>query len=157
MHLKWKGEITMKWLQNLLGGLAGALALNILHESGKRLIPDAPRIDLVGEEALSKTMAWMGHEPPTGHKLFLATLGADVSSNALYYSMIGQGPAKHLLLRGTVLGLAAGIGALKLTEPAGLNDKPITRTTTSQVLTVALYLTGGLVAAVAIQALRGKK
>jgi hypothetical protein len=146
----------MKWLQNLLGGLAGAIALNILHESGKRLIPNAPRIDLVGEEALSKTMAWMGHVPPTGHKLFMATLGADVSSNALYYSMIGQGKDKHLLLRGAALGLAAGVGALKLTEPAGLDDTPITRTTTSQVLTVSLYLTGGLVAAIVIKALRSK-
>jgi hypothetical protein len=144
----------MKWLQNLLGGLAGALALNILHETGKRVIDDAPHIDLVGEEALSKTMAFMGQKPPVGHKLFLATLGADVSSNAVYYAMVGQGKDKHLLMRGAVMGLAAGIGALKLTEPLGLNDKPVNRTTTTQVLTVAWYLAGGLVAAGVIKVLR---
>jgi hypothetical protein len=146
----------MKWIENLLGGLAGALALNILHETGKRLITDAPRIDLVGEEALAKTVASMGQVPPTGQKLFLATLGADISSNAVYYAMIGQGKNKHLLGRGVALGLAAGIGALKLTHPLGLDDTPITRTTKTQVLTVAWYLIGGLVAAGVIKALRGK-
>ncbi len=144
----------MKTFQNLLGGLAGALALNLLHETVKRLDHDAPRIDLVGEEALSKTIEATGGEAPTGNKLFGLTLAADVTANAGFYSLIGQGKDENILTRGAVFGLVAGIGALALTEPMGLDDAPITKTTRTKVLTVAWYLAGGLVTALTIRAIR---
>ena len=144
----------MKEIENLAAGLAGAVALNVLHETVKRLDSDAPRVDLVGEEALSKTLESVGIEPPKGNTLFTTTLAADVVSNALYYSAIGIGKRKYLLLRGAAYGLAAGIGAVTLTEPMGLNDAPVTRTNKTKVLTVAWYLIGGLVTALAIKGLK---
>lgn len=66
----------------------------------------------------------MGLTPPTGNALFAATLAGDIISNALYYTMIGFGKRKCPLLKGTAVGIAAGIGALKLTEPMGLSDAP---------------------------------
>lgn len=143
----------MKDIRFIAGGLAGAVALNILHETAKRLDPEAPRIDLVGEEAVSKVVEMTGAEPPKGQNLFAATLGADVISNAMYYSAIGLGGNKGILMRGAGYGLAAGIGALSLTEPLGLDDEPITKTAKTKVLTVAWYVFGGLVTALAIKAL----
>lgn len=144
----------MKLISNIIGGLIGAVALNILHESIKRIDHDAPRIDLVGEEALSKSIAGLGVQPPRGNELFAATLAGDLLSNALYFSLIGIGKKKNLLWRGAGYGMAAGIGALTLTKPLGLSDAPITKTEKTKVLTVAWYLFGGIVAALAIKQLR---
>ncbi|MCF0058537.1 hypothetical protein [Dyadobacter sp. CY356] len=146
----------MKDIENIAGGLAGALALNILHESYKRLDSEAPRVDLVGEEALTKTVESVGLKAPKGEKLFGLTLAADVISNAVYFSAIGVGKKKNLLFRGAGYGLAAGLGAVLLTKPLGLNDAPVTKTTKTKILTVAWYLAGGLVTALTIQALKGK-
>ena len=143
----------IKDFRYIAGGLAGAIALNILHETVKRLDPQAPRIDLVGEEALVKAVEMTGAEPPKGQNLFAATLGADLLSNAMYFSAIGMGDKKGLLMRGAGYGLAAGIGALTLTKPMGLDDEPITQTTKTKVLTVTWYLFGGLVTELAIKAL----
>jgi hypothetical protein len=44
----------MRLINSLIGGFAGAIALNILHETVKRYYDKAPRVDLVGEEALEK-------------------------------------------------------------------------------------------------------
>lgn len=146
----------MKQIENIAGGLAGALALNILHESYKRIDSEAPRVDLVGEEALTKTVESAGLQAPTGSKLFGLTLAADVISNAMYFSAIGVGKKKHLLLRGAGYGLAAGLGAVLFTKPLGLDDTPVTKTNKTKILTVAWYLAGGLITALTIQTLKGK-
>lgn len=140
-------------MKNLIGGLAGALALNLLHETYKRLDANAPRVDLVGEEALSKIIKKLGKQPPTGNNLYAATLGADVVSNALYYSLIGYGNKNNIMLRATLFGIAAGVGALTLTKPLGLSNAPVTRTTKTEVLTVTWYLAGALVTALTIRTL----
>jgi len=143
----------MKNINYIAGGVAGAIALNLLHESAKRMDSEAPRIDLVGEEALAKAVEMTGAEPPKGQKLFAATLGADLISNAMYFSAIGMGDRKGILLRGAGYGLAAGVGALTLTKPLGLNDKPVNKSTKTQLMTVAWYLVGGLVTALTIKML----
>ena len=137
----------MKLKRNLLAGLAGAIALNILHETIRRFDADAPRIELIGEEALTKAIKSAGINPPTGESLYLATLAGDIISNGLYYSMIGAGKDRNLLANGIVYGLAAGAGALAFTKPLGLNDAPVNRTNKTKIMTVAYYVLGGLVAA----------
>jgi len=144
----------MKAVKNIIGGLAGALALNILHETVKRFDHDAPQINLVGEEAISKSMEAAGLQPPTGDSLFLTALAGDLVSNALYYSLIGTGKKENIVLRGAGYGLGAGLGALFLTEPLGLSDAPVTKTDKTKVLTVTWYVLGGVVAALVIKSLR---
>jgi len=145
-----------KIITSILGGLAGAAALNILHQTVKEFEHDAPRVDLIGEEAIAKGLDKVGVTPPTGDTLFTLTLTADLISNAFYYSLIGCGNKKHLPLRGAAAGLAAGIGALVLTKPMGLSDAPVTRTEKTKVMTVAWYTFGGVVAGLVIEALRKK-
>jgi len=144
----------MKLIKNMVGGFAGAIALNILHETVKRIDHDAPRVDLIGEEGLNKILEKSGTTPLHGNGLFVATLAGDIISNGLYYSQIGVGKKKHLLVRGAVYGVAAGAGALLLTKPIGLSDAPVTRTQKTKALTIGYYLLGGLVTALCIKALR---
>jgi hypothetical protein len=143
-----------KAFSSIIGGIAGAVALNILHQAVKQFDHDAPRVDLVGEEALSKGLEKIGVKPLNGNSLFAATMAADLFSNAAYYALIGTGKRKHLLYIGTLTGLAAGIGALTLTKPMGLSDAPVTRTDKTKLLTVAWYTFGGIVAGSVMKALR---
>jgi hypothetical protein len=140
-------------MKKLLGGLAGALALNLIHETYRRFDNKAPRVELIGEEALTNIVEATGNEAPTGSRLYAATLVGDVLSNALYFSLIGIGNRKNLITRGAVFGAAAGAGAIIFTEDMGLKDAPINRFSRTKVLTVSWYLIGGLVAAASIKAL----
>lgn len=141
-------------IRNILGGIAGAVVLNLVHEVAKRVSHKAPRVDLMGEEALSKSIEAVGIEPPTGKTLTASTFVADLASNAGYYAMIGKGDHDTILLRGAGYGLMAGLGAIGLAKPLGLNESTVTRTDETKILTVTWYLIGGLAAALAIKNLK---
>lgn len=147
----------MKIINALIGGFAGAIALNMLHETVKRYYDKAPRIDLIGEEAMEKSLDAIGIDPPQGRNLYLATLAGDVVSNGFYYSAIGLGSTKNIWVKGAIAGLTAGVGAIKLPAPMGLDDVPVTYSGQTKVLTVSWYLFGGLVAAAVINKLEKKR
>ncbi len=132
---------------NLLAGAAGALLLNIIHELARHTVKDAPRVQEIGEEGLVKLTESFGVEAPKGETLYASTLAGDLITNALYYSAVGRGKEQHIWLRGLGLGLTAGLGALTLPKPLGLDDKPVKGSVLTQVLTVAWYTFGGLAAA----------
>ena len=138
----------------ILGGLAGAAALTVLHEAIKKVDPKAPRMDLLGMMALSKIIRGIGKNPPSDDKLYVYTLAGDLLSNAFYYSLAGIGKEKSLLQKGAALGAAAGLGALLLPKPLHLNEAYSNRTPRTQAMTVAYYLIGSLVAAALIKRLR---
>jgi len=144
----------MKLIHNLLGGLAGAVALNLLHETMKRIQPDAPHVDEVGEQAAAKAIELTGLDVPEHKTLAGVTLAADLASNAFFYSMIGQGKESNLVPRGAVYGLAVGLGTLGLAGAGPVDDTPITKTTATKMMTVAWYVFGGVVAGWMIGGLR---
>jgi len=143
--------------KNMLGGFAGAIVLNVVHQLAKKVDKDAPQIDKIGGEALSKSIKRVGYDPPKGNKLFLATLVSDVIANATYYSLIGKGKKKNLLLRGIVYGAVAGIGALKLTKPIGLDDQPVNKTNKTKAMTIGWYILGGVTTAIALKLLDDRR
>lgn len=139
------------------GGLAGALALTALHQYVKKKDPNAPRMDLLGMEAITKTLKDAGEPVPDENNLYYLTMAGDILSNAVFYSAAGLGK-KQTWLKGALLGLAAGVGAVYLPKPMGLNEEHSTRTPETKTLAILYYLTGGLVAAGGIKLLRkGKK
>lgn len=135
----------MKALQALTSGLVGASVLTLLHQSGRRVFPDAPRMDVLGMRAINKVVRRTQFQPPTGEDLYQSAMIGDLVANTLYYSLTGTG--KNVWTRGALLGLLAGAGAVALPGPLGLGEAPSNRTTQTQAMTVALYLAGGLAAA----------
>lgn len=136
----------MKAINALLGGLAGACAITILHQVIKSKDDEAPRMDLLGMESLTKVLSKVGVKPPADDKLYYITMAGDIISNAFYYSLTGIGH-KKTLLKGTGLGLAAGLGAVLLPKPLGLNPKHSNYTRQTQLLSVLYYFAGGVVSA----------
>jgi len=146
----------MKILHSLAAGFAGALALNVLHETMRRLRPhDAPRMDVLGKRGLRKLLTAADAPQPDDNTAFALTMAGDLVSNGLYYSMVGSGP--HAIARGVGLGLAAGIGGVVLPGPLGLGEAPSNRTPQTKLMTVAWYTLGGLVAGAVAQSLQQRK
>ena len=144
-------------IRSTIGGLAGACALTLLNESVKKLDKDAPRMDLLAMNAVARLMKGNNLLTQTAGKLFPIALAGDLVSNSLYYSMADSGDKKKTLIRGGLLGLGAGLGAVVLPRTLGLNDEATTRTLKTKVLTVTWYVIGGLVAAGAINLLEKNK
>lgn len=141
----------------LAGGLAGAATITLLHESIRRVVPEAPRMDRLGMQAISKGLKKAGKKVPKQDTLFTITMAGDLISNALFYSAAGIGSEKNIWVRSSVLGLAAGLGAVLLPQPLGLNNKHSNRTVATQMMTVGLYVTGALVTTAVIKLLNRKK
>ena len=127
--------------------MAGAMALNVLHEVMRKKYSDAPELNKIGEEALTKTLESNGRTAPTGNKLYGMALTGDILANTAYYRMIGGATTKETLWKGLLYGVAAGIGTLSLTKPLGLDDEPVNKNKKAQGLTMLYYIVGGLVTA----------
>jgi hypothetical protein len=138
-------------LKALGSGLVGAFALTLVHESARRYIEDAPRMDVVGMRAIAKGLRAVDVEPPV--PLHEAALVGDLAANSLYYGLVGLGDPEDGLRNGAALGLAAGLAAVYLPEPLGLGRQPAKNSTETNLLTIAFYLLGGLAAGAAYQAL----
>ena len=147
----------MKPIAAMGGGVAGAAAVTLIHESVKRIVPKAPRMDLLGMNAISKGLNAVGIKTPTDTTLFALALTGDLLTNSIYYSLAGIGNEKNLWLRSSLLGLAAGIGAVALPGPIGLEEKHSNRTTATKLMTVGLYVAGALVTTAVIKMLARKK
>src|SRR5687767_235124 len=118
----------MKLLDGLIGGLAGALSVTLLHETLRKVYPGAPRLDLLGEQATSKIIKATGHEPPAEDKLYGTALVGDVAANALYYGFAAAN-AKHPVRTAAILGITAGLGAISIPSKIGLSDQHSAATT----------------------------
>ena len=140
-------------LKSLASGAVGAATLTAVHETARRVLPNAPRMDTLGRRGLVKTAEAVGVEPPSGENLQSAALGMDLLSNSVYYALVGAGGTSHPWLRGGVLGALAGLGAVALPPVLGLGRAPRGLTRDTQAMTVAWYLIGGLAAAAAYRAL----
>lgn len=139
------------------GGITGATTLTILHEIVRKLDRDAPRMDEVGKEALGKLFKKLKLDVPDDDKLHLLATGTELISNGLFYSLAGAAGKNNVILRGIFLGLTAGIAAVVLPRQLGLNETASNRNTKTQVMTVAWYMIGGIVAAAVTERLEERK
>lgn len=149
LHFVVTKPFTMKKLFAITGGLAGACTVTLLHQMLKYTVPRiAPRMDLMGMEAMRKTRAYIGYAIPPEPELYKQTMIGDIVANSLYYSL-ASGDCTNL--KGALLGAAAGAGAVKLPEHLGLNPANSNRTQTTKYLAFGIYLVGGIVAASTIR------
>ena len=134
-------------------GAIGAATTNVLHELIRRFTPEAPRVDLLGMQALAHLLEAAGAGTPGHGALYLLTLTGDLASNSGYFALLGAAPRDRALAAGTALGLAAGLGAVYLPGPLGLSTRPTDRGLLTRAITVALYGAGGVAAGAAYRAL----
>jgi hypothetical protein len=134
-----------------IGGLAGALALTLLNEAVKKINKNAPRLDLLGQNALAKLMKGNDMMPKTAQKFF--PLAGDLVTNSLFYGMAKGKTTGNTFLRGALLGITAGIGAVALPKQLGLEEKHTNKNPQNVLMTIGWYVLGGLVAAAVISAL----
>lgn len=138
--------------ESFLSGLAGAAALTLVHETARRLVSDAPRMDRIGRRVIARSMEGMGIEPPHRDTLQGMALAGDLVSNTLFYSLVGAG-RRMPLARGAVLGAAAGLGALVVPQLLGLGRRAQGATNATKAMTFSWYLLGGLAAAATLMCL----
>ncbi len=149
---KYKLKEQNSVLQALSSGLAGAVAVTLVHETARRFTPNAPRMDVLGMRAIAKGMFKINEQPPEGEELFRWSIVGDLVSNTLYYSLAGTG--QQPWFKGVLLGSLAGLGGVVLPGPLGLGTAPSGRTPQTKVMTVAWYLLGGLVTAAVAQVIQ---
>ncbi len=141
----------MKVSAGLAGGLAGTLTVAAMHEALKRLTPDAPRMDLLDMELIRKGLKSMNKQVPAADELQRWAVGGELFCDTAYYSLAAMGGKKGVWFRGALLGLVGGVTAVVLPKPLGLPEEPSNKTWGTQLMTIGLYLTGGLVAAAITQ------
>lgn len=137
----------MKLFSAVAGGFAGAAVLTLLHELAKKQYKNAPRLDELGMEAITKTLESVNLQTPETDNLSAITMAGDMITNSFYYSLAAAGDENKVLLRGIFLGLAAGFGAVYLPKPLGLNESSTSRTAETKLITLGLYVAGGIAAA----------
>ena len=141
----------MKASAGLAGGLAGTVTVASLHEALRRITPDAPRMDILDMELIRKALKIINKEAPEEDELQRWVVGGELLCDTAYYGLTGVGGKNGAWLRGVLLGLVAGVSAVVLPEPLGLSKESSNKTLGTQLMTVGLYLMGGLAAATAAQ------
>lgn len=143
-------------LTSAIGGLAGVFALSALNETTKKIDRTAPHLDVLGMNTLAKVIKGNGLKNAAMGKPIRASLASDLLSNSLYYGLANSRTSQQTLLKGSLLGLSAGIGAVALAKPLGLDERASDASTKAKALTIAWYVIGGLVAAAVINLLDKK-
>lgn len=134
----------MKLLRALTGGLVGSVVLTSLHQLLQKNYKNAPRMDLLGEEAIAKGFNKVGADRPSEKKLHNMAITGDIIANTLFFGAAATTISS--CSKGTLLGIAAGLGGVYLPEKLGLNPEHSNKTLQTKILTVGLYALGGYVA-----------
>lgn len=128
-------------------GLAGSVALTLIHEGARHVLKHPPRMDVYGKRSMRLASRYLGRKPAHGKRLYRQAMVGDLVSNALYFALVAVGRPRRPYLRGTLLGSLAGVGAVLLGPKLGLGRKPSRDVPTTSTLTVLWYTLGGLGAA----------
>jgi hypothetical protein len=137
----------MKVSSAVAGGLAGTITVASLHEAFRRVRSDAPRMDLLDMDLIRKGLKSMKKEVPEDVDLQRWAVGSELFCDTAYYGLIAMGGKKGVWTRGLLAGLIAGVAAVILPKQLGLPHEPSNKTLGTQIMTVGLYVMGGLAAA----------
>jgi hypothetical protein len=133
----------------LASGLLGSLTLTTLNETVRQFSNRAPRLDLLGEQAVANVYEQLDEKPPEKNALYNISLTGDLASNAVYYSLAAAAGRENAIAIGAALGAAAGLGTVFLPEYFGIKPKYSAKTPERAAMTVGYYLLGGLAAGIA--------
>lgn len=145
------------------GGLAGATTLTLLEEALHKIDPKAPRTSLNKTGIIKKLKKGSRKKGVKATKLYIA-LAVELLTSASYFGLTALGKKKNAVLRGSLLGAAAGLGTAFLTSDDDKEDPTKDKDSFSKssdaqkkMLTIALYTAGGMLAGLAIKRINTKK
>lgn len=142
----------------LEGGLAGATTLTLLHEAIDKIDPKAPKTRLLHNSRLLKKIKKQSNKKGRIPIKFYIRLATELLASAGYFGLSGLGKKKNAVLRGGLLGAAAGLGVAFLNSQDEEDKNQENRNATrDKILTIALYTAGGLIAGAAIKRFNKKK
>lgn len=144
------------------GGLTGASTLTLLQEALHKIDHRAPRPLLYKSGLIKKLKKSSGKKGAKANRLYIQLAG-ELLTNAAYFGLTGLGKKKNAVLRGGVLGAAAGLGSAFLSNNKEHDQKDENGVLVNQrnnvkdkLLTISLYTAGGLLAGLAIKKLNKK-
>ena len=146
----------MKIVDGLIGGLAGAISITLIHELTRKIYPEAPRLDRLGEQATAKIIGKVKGDAPPQKDLYGPALAGDLIANALYYGLAAAN-TKHPVKTAGALGITAGLGAITLPSKMGLKEEFTSGTLQKKLITVGLYTLGGIIAGSVVNFFRSRE
>lgn len=131
------------------GGITGASTLTLLQEAIGKIDTKRPPSGLLRKPGLLRKIKKASKKGKYPAELYIR-LATDLLSSAAYYGITAVGKKNNAMLRGGLLGAAAGIGSAFFNYDS---DKPaMTRDDMLKAaLEIALYTSGGLLAGAAVQ------
>jgi hypothetical protein len=147
---------TMTIINALEGGLAGATTLSLLHKAIDKIDSKAQTRLLHKSDLLKKIKRQSNKKGSIPVKLYIR-LASELLASAGYFGLSALGKKKNAVLRGALLGAAAGFGVAFLNNQDNTQNQENRNKTRDQILTIALYTAGGLVAGAAIKRLNKRK
>ncbi len=134
-------------------GVVAAATIAGLQQLTRKLMYDAPRMDVLGERLIEKTFQQFGRRPPEATRALSWALG-NVGSDTLLFAVVGAGSPRRPFVRGALVGAATGVAAVVLPPALGLSSRYTARTWRTALTTVGMYVAAGLTAAGATQMAR---
>lgn len=155
----------MTKLANALeGGLAGATTLSLLTNTLRKIDGHNRHTTLFEGKKLKKRFKKAGSKKPLKAVGQYVGLAGDLLGSTAFLGISPLRKKKNALLRGAVLGTAAGLGAVLLRgddDKSKRHDDPLSEDPQNQLLTqvleVGLYAIGGMIAAKVIESTGKKK
>jgi len=145
----------MKLANAIEGGITGATTLTLLQQALHKMDPKAPRAKLITSPEIIKRIKKQSKKKGRLSTKLYINLAGDLLSNAAYFGLTALGKKKNAVLRGGVLGAAAGLGSAFLNESE--SDDPGVNNLRKKIFTIALYTAGGMLAGAAIKKLNKRK
>ena len=145
----------MKLANAIEGGITGATTLSLLQEALHKIDAKAPRTKLLNSPGILKRIKKQSKKKGMlSNKLYI-NLAGELLSNAAYFGLTALGKKKNAVLRGGLLGAAAGLGSAFLND--NNEEDPAADTLKSKILTLTLYTAGGMLAGAAIKKIIKKR
>lgn len=146
----------MTEFSTLTSGFIGAAALNLTHETGRKLIANAPHVDLLAMRALGIYVLKPLNQEISLPRLRRITMIGDLISNSLYYAITLKASknqeARSVWKRAWTSGLIAGSIVAFAPPFTRLGPQPSRNRPLTALLTIAWYTIGSLAAASAYRA-----
>lgn len=156
----------MKVASALEGGLAGATTISLLTDTLRRINGHSSHVNLFNGKNLKRRFKKARSKKPLKATRQFIRLAGDLLGSTAFLGMSSLGKRKNAMLRGALLGTAAGLGSVLLNRPdkhqkanghEGYSPTGLAKDRLlSKALEVSLYTIGGLIAGKVIQR-SGKK